>query len=141
MDFNELESMLPHRPPILMLDRVLAVEPGQKGTGEKYFSPKDSYFVGHFPGKPLLPGVLILEAFAQTAMVILRAKDSGQAKLGYLAKVSDAGFYLPIEPNQTIQFQVEITRKLGQFFMASGIALRDGTRCAKASLTLAIGDG
>lgn len=145
MELHDLEEWLPQRPPILMLDRVVDIDPGVSGTGLRRFEPGDACFAGHFPGRPLLPGVLMIEAFAQTLMVVMlsryprEAAASGQmSPLGLLARVNEMSFRRPIEPGQDIAFAVKVERELGQFTIAACRATDGEELCAKGSLAVAI---
>ena len=138
MEIRDVQAMLPHRPPILMLDRVSEIEPGKSGTGHKLFKPEDACFEGHFPGNPILPGVLTIEALAQTALVVMLAGAGQSGGLGYLAKVNNMSFYEKIRPNQAVAFHIEITRSISQFTMVEGEVRRGGIRCARGMLTLAV---
>src|SRR5688500_10399319 len=98
MDVLDVRKLLPHQPPIRMIDRVLAIEPGLSGVGQRAFRDGDPCFAGHFPGRPILPGVLTIEALAQTALVVLVAEHGELAEagpdmpLGYLARVEEMSF-------------------------------------------------
>ncbi len=146
MEIHNPGALLPQQPPILMLDKIVDIEPGVSGTGTRVFRAGDPCFHGHFPDNPILPGVLIVEALAQTAMAVLAAREleeggqgSGEKPAGFLAKINDASFYKAIAPNQEVAFQIKVTKKIKRFFMIEGQALRDGERCARAKLTLAMG--
>jgi len=145
MEFLDLCGLLPHRPPILMLDRVVDVEPGVSGTGVRHFDPGDACFAGHFPGRPLLPGVLMIEALAQTALVVLLAEHAdaigtagADLPLGYLARVHEMSFQKPIEPGQEVAFEVRIDKRLGQFTVLDGRVTRGGELCAKGKFAVAL---
>ena len=147
MNINNPKDLLPQQPPILMLDRVCDIEPGKSGVGERVFKTGDPCFDGHFENDPVLPGVLMIEAVAQTAMAVLAVdslsedqRSEGAKPSGFLAKVNQAAFYRPIVPGQTIRFPIEVTRRVQKFFMIDGEVLHEGERCAKVSLTLAMGD-
>lgn len=140
---DDVERLLPQRPPILMLDRVVEIDPGVSGTGLRRFEKEDACFAGHFPGRPLLPGVLTIEAFAQTLMVVMLAgipgDPSGTASpMGYLSRVNEMSFRRPIEPGQDIAFQVEVEKRLGQFTIATCRATHGDDLCAKGSLAVAM---
>jgi len=145
VEITDVTRLLPHEAPILMLDGVSDVEPGVAGVGRRLFREGDSCFVGHFPGRPVLPGVLAIEALAQTAMVVLLAEHLGEEEhygddlpLGYLARVHEASFRRPIAPGEEIRFEVRIERRLGSFVTVSGRATCEGALCAKSKLTLAL---
>lgn len=145
IELHDLEKLLPQRPPILMLDRVVDIEPGVSATGVRRFVPGDACFAGHFPGNPVLPGVLAIEAFAQTLLVVMMSRYTRDAAvptrnlpLGYLARVNEMSFHRPIEPGQEISFSVAVERELGQFTIAACRATDGDVLCAKGSLTVAM---
>lgn len=137
------QDWLPHRPPILMIDCIQDLEPGQKATGLRTFKEGDSCFDGHFPGTPILPGVLALEACAQTAQIMLATErhpegPPPEAELGYLAKVRDASFFQQIEPGDTISFNISFQSKIKHFVTVSARVLKNDRMALKATLTLAM---
>ena len=145
MELLDLSRLLPHRPPILMLDRVVEVIPGVAGVGLRLFRPGDACFEGHFPGRPLLPGVLMIEALAQTALAVLLAEHLATLEvpgpdlpLGYLARVQEMSFKRPIEPGQEIRFEVQVEERLGPFTIVKGRVTSNGKLCAKGKLAVAV---
>ena len=140
MDIHDLDAYLPQQPPIRMIEDVVDLEPGQSGTGRRLFRDGDPFFAGHFPGNPILPGVLLTEAFAQTAMVVLRAgaPSDGPPAEGFLAKINDMSFRRPVTPGQHIHFKIVLTRKVKTFFMVDCQALDGDEVVAKGSLTLSL---
>ena len=108
MDILDVARLLPQKPPILMLDRVVDIEAGVSGVGKRLFRAGDACFQGHFPWRPMLPGALTIEAMAQTALVVMLAEYHEELAagpdlpLGYLARVNDMSFHRPIEPGQEI---------------------------------------
>lgn len=143
MHIHNPADLLPQKPPMLMLDAIVDIEPGQQGVGVRMFREGDACFEGHFPGNPILPGVLIIEAMAQTALAVLATsadKPDNYKPMGYLAKIQDSGFYRAITPNMEIRFLIQVKRQVKQFVMVESQALHHGERCAKASLTLSMED-
>ncbi len=108
---SEIETMIPHRPPFLWIDRVEELEPGVRCVAVKFVDPADPIFAGHFPAKPILPGVLLIEAVAQTAGVMLgSAAPQGSGRSGpLLAAVNRFKFFKPVTPGQELRIE---TRKL-----------------------------
>jgi 3-hydroxyacyl-[acyl-carrier-protein] dehydratase len=139
----QLEWLLPHRLPILMLDRVVDVVPRKCGKGVKRFSEDDPSFAGHFPGMPILPGVLAIEAIAQTAAAVFLARDvddHATQTLGLLGKVSEMTFFHRIVPGDEVEFEIEIDRTVGPFAFVTGAATVNGKKCVAGKLTLKIGE-
>ena len=143
LDGKQLETLLPHRPPILMLERVVDVVPGESGTGIREFREGDSCFEGHFPGVPILPGVLTIEAFAQTAMAVFLAEvaaGDSPGKLGLLGKVNEMAFYETIVPGRKVGFSIKVDRQVGPFAFVSCEARGEGIKFALGKITLKIGN-
>ena len=138
MQVLDLESVLPHRPPILLLDRVIDLEPGVRGTGVRRFKTDDACFASHFPGQPILPGVLTIEALAQCLMVVLSAEAERPAPGGLLQRVQEMSFQHSIGPGDEAHFAVEVEKRLGRFVVASGRATVGDTLCAKGRLAVAM---
>jgi 3-hydroxyacyl-[acyl-carrier-protein] dehydratase len=142
MDLPDVRKLLPQAPPILMIDRVVDIEPGVSGVGKRRFQPGDACFQGHFPWRPILPGVLTIEALAQTALVVLLAGEhelleaGPDLPLGYLARVHEMSFRQLIEPGQEISFEVKVEQQVASFTKVSGRVTRDGALCAKGTFTV-----
>ncbi len=118
-----IESMIPHRPPFLWIDRVEELEPGERCVAVKFVDPEDLIFSGHFPGKPIFPGVLIIEAVAQTAGVMLGLSAPHAAGVALLGAVNRFKFLKPVTPGQ--QLRIETIKLTG----AGKMALISGTVC------------
>src|SRR5271169_1862160 len=101
MERSEIETLIPHRPPFLWIDRVEELEPGVRCVAVKFVDPADPIFAGHFPAQPILPGVLLIEAVAQTAGVMLgSAAPQGSGELALLAAVNRFKFFKPVAPGR-----------------------------------------
>ena len=107
---GEIERLLPHRAPFLWVDRVVELEPGTRAVAELDIDPSWPHFAGHFPGHPVMPGVLMLEALAQTAGIALMARPDGEAALGFLAKVDNAKFRRQVVPGETLVLEARILK-------------------------------
>ena len=143
LDGQQLETLLPHRPPILMIENVVDVIPRESGTGIREFKEGDPCFEGHFPGMPILPGVLVIEAFAQTAMAVFLAEvagDDAESRLGLLLKVNEMAFSEKIVPGRKVGFSIKVDRHVGPFSFVSCEASEDGIKFAKGQITLKIGN-
>jgi len=135
---EQLEAILPHRTPILMVDEVADVDPGKKGIGRRTFQEGDPVFEGHFPEVAILPGVLTIEAFAQTALVVAMLDNSrdSDARDGRLAKVVEFAFLEPVYPGMTVEFQIEIEKRVGPFVFVNGQSLSNGQKISQGKLVL-----
>lgn len=143
LDAEQLRALLPHRPPILMLEEVVDVVPRGSGTGMRRFRAEDPCFEGHFPGQPIVPGVLLIEAFAQTAMAVFLAEHvdgDPPEKLGLLAKVNEMTFTEQVVPGHTVRFSIVVDRHVGPFAFVSCEATEEGTQLVRGKLTLKIGN-
>src|SRR5436853_2026710 len=105
IDIHRILEMIPHRYPFLMVDRLVDVVPGERATGIKNVTANEPFFQGHFPGKPVMPGVLIIEAMAQTAAVVIVATlgNSAEGKLVYFMSIDEARFRKPVEPGDQLR--------------------------------------
>ena len=135
LDINEIQKILPHRYPFLLVDRILEVEPNKRVVGIKNVSANEPFFEGHFPGHPVMPGVLIIEAMAQVGgIALLKAADGTNGKIMYLAGVDNARFRRPAVPGDQIRFEVEILSNRGKAAKFTGKAYIDGKVAVEADI-------
>ncbi len=143
-DITAIESAMPHRYPMLLVDRILEMdlEPGnERITGLKNVTYNEPFFQGHFPGKPVMPGVLILEAMAQTGgMLMLGSMSEPEKKLVLFMAIDKAKFRKPVTPGDQLIFEVKLLRNRGKSFQLAGQAFVDGQLVAEAELMAAIVD-
>ena len=134
IEIKEIMSMLPHRFPFLMVDRVVEIELGKRIVGIKNVSIGEPYFAGHFPGVPVMPGVLMVEALAQCAGILyLKENPSEIGKPVFLVSIEEARFKKPIVPGDQIRLEVELVRVKGPFWKFCGKAVVDGVVAAEAT--------
>jgi 3-hydroxyacyl-[acyl-carrier-protein] dehydratase len=142
MDIRRVMAALPHRYPMLLVDRVASLVPSQSIHAIKAVSMNEPFFQGHFPGRPIMPGVLIVEAMAQAAGVLvvdsLGLADSG--KLVYFMSIDGAKFRTPVEPGCLLDLHVEDTQMRGAVCKFAGRALIDGKLAAEANFVAMIAD-
>jgi 3-hydroxyacyl-[acyl-carrier-protein] dehydratase len=142
LDIRRVMAALPHRYPMLLVDRVESLEPDQRIAAIKAVTINESFFQGHFPGRPIMPGVLIVEALAQAAGVLavesLGLADSG--KLVYFMAIEGAKFRAPVEPGCLLRLEVEFVQKRAIVCKFAGRALVDGKLAAEAAFTAMIAD-
>ena len=135
LDTNEIQKILPHRYPFLMVDAILEMERFKRIVGVKNVSINESFFQGHFPGKPIMPGVLIIEAMAQTGgLLLLQEIPDRENKLLYFVAVDDARFRRPVVPGEQLRLEVAVVSWRGNFCKLRGIASVNGERAAEAIL-------
>ena len=129
-------SMLPHRYPLLLVDRVLENQPRQRLVAIKNVTINEPFFVGHFPGKPVMPGVLVIEAMAQAgALLLLQEVEERQTKLLYFTGISNARFRRPVVPGDQLRLELDVLRIRSGHCRLSGKALVDGHLAAEAVLS------
>jgi len=134
IDIKEIMSILPHRYPFLLVDRVIELVPEQKAVGIKNVTMNEPFFQGHFPGNPVMPGVLIVEAMAQVAGVL--AFKSGMEGTGVLfLSIEKVKFRKPITPGDQIKFEVQVVHRRGGVWRFSGIAKVDEKVATEAEFT------
>lgn len=142
LDIRRVMAALPHRYPMLLVDRVEKIVPDQTITAIKAVSMNESFFQGHFPGRPIMPGVLIVEALAQAAGVLaVESLDlAGSGKLVYFMAIEGAKFRSPVEPGCLLQLDVEFVQKRATVCKFAGKASVDGKVVAEANFTAMIAD-
>lgn len=134
LDINEIQSLLPHRFPFLMVDRIIDLEPGIQITGIKNVSINEPFFEGHFPGNPIMPGVLIVEALAQIAG-ILAFRSGVKGDTVYFMSVERAKFRKPVVPGDQLRLIVSKTQERGNVWKFSGRASVEEKTVAEADFT------
>jgi beta-hydroxyacyl-ACP dehydratase FabZ len=139
IDVVEIQNILPHRYPFLLVDRILEFEPGQRIVGIKNVTINEEFFQGHFPGKPVMPGVLIVEAMAQVGgVLLLREIEDRDSKLVYFMGIDGARFRKPVVPGDQIRFEVEILKRKSSTCKLQGKAFVDGALVAEAVILSAM---
>ncbi len=136
---EQIAAMLPHRYPFLLVDRVVALEPGQRVSARKNVTFNEPFFQGHFPGHPVMPGVLIIEAMAQAAglLIKLSGRESNGPVVFYLVKVDKARFNRTVVPGDQLHLEVEHKRSMRNMSQFWGRALVDGVVVAEAEMLCA----
>ncbi|MBD2863614.1 MULTISPECIES: 3-hydroxyacyl-ACP dehydratase FabZ [Paenibacillus] len=122
MDITEIQETIPHRYPFLLVDRILEVEAGVRAVGLKNVTVNEPFFAGHFPGYPVMPGVLIAEALAQVAGVAMLKVEANKGKIGLFAGIDGFRFREQVKPGDTLILEAEITRMKGSIAKCRGVA-------------------
>ena len=135
---KEIMEIIPHRYPFLLIDTIEEIEPGVRAVGKKCVSMNEPYFQGHFPGKPVMPGVLIIEALAQVGAVAMLAQESFKGKTAYFAGIQNARFREKILPGDVLMLETEITKVKGPIGVGKAMATVNGKKAVEAELTFAI---
>ncbi len=141
LDIQEIQKILPHRPPFLLVDRILELEPGKRIVGLKNVSMNEPFFVGHFPNFPVMPGVLIIEALAQTGGILaLREIPDADDKLVFFAAIENAKFRRPVRPGDQLRLELEVLSRRTTFCRMKGRAYVDGQLAAEAVILCKIAE-
>lgn len=136
---KEIMEIIPHRQPMLLIDTVEELEPGKKALAKKCVSYNEPFFTGHFPQEPVMPGVLIVEALAQTGAVAMLSLPENKGKVAYLGAVNSAKFKGKVLPGDVLMLETEIIKSKGAVGVGSAKAYVDGKLVVKAEITFAIG--
>lgn len=138
LDIKEIMEILPHRPPFLLVDRIVECEPGKSAKGIKCVSMNEPFFPGHFPGQPIMPGVLILEALAQTGAVAALSLPENRGKLAVFGGVKNCRFKKPVKPGDVLELSCELVEQRGPIGYGKAVARVGGKIAAQAELTFVI---
>ncbi len=141
LDVEAIQRLLPHRPPFLLVDRVVALEPFKRLVAWKNVTVNEPFFQGHFPGHPVMPGVLILEALAQAAALLgVASLRESKRKITYLMAIDRAKFRKMVVPGDRLELEVEVTKQKGSIWKENGVARVDGAVVAEAEFMAMLAD-
>ena len=138
LNSNQIQEILPHRYPFLLVDRILECEPGVKAKGIKCVSANEMQFMGHFPGQHVMPGVLIIEALAQTGAVAILSKEENKGRIALFGGIKMAKFKRQVIPGDVLELSCEIISRKGPIGIGKAEAFVDGKRAVVAELVFAI---
>lgn len=136
---KEIMEMIPHRYPFLLIDTIEELTPGVRAVGKKCVSMNEPYFQGHFPGNPVMPGVLIIEALAQVGAVAILSQPEWKGRTAYFAGIDKAKFKRKVLPGDVLRLELEIIKVKGPVGVGRAVAEVDGRLAAQGELTFAIG--
>ena len=134
----EIEAILPHRDPFLLIDEVTELEPGARVVARKLVRPDEWYLAGHFPGRPIMPGVLIVEAMAQTGAVAVLSREENRGRLALFAGIDGVRFKRVVEPGDELELTCDLERVRGPIGKGRAEARVDGQLAARGTLTFAV---
>jgi beta-hydroxyacyl-ACP dehydratase FabZ len=141
LDITQIQAILPHRYPFLLIDRIVDYEPGKRVVGIKNVTLNEPYFDGHFPGAPVMPGVLIVEAMAQTAGVLMLATlPNREEKLIFFTGIDRAKFRKPVIPGDQLRLELVVLRLRPRYIRLEGKAYVDGALVAEAEISSSLVD-
>lgn len=139
LNIKQIQEILPHRYPMLLVDRVEEIEPGKKVVAIKNVTMNEQFFQGHFPTEPVMPGVLMIEALAQTGAVAILSMDEFKGKIAYFAGINKAKFRRKVVPGDTLRMEVEIIKLKGSAGVGKAVAYVEGKKAVEAELMFMIG--
>lgn len=136
---KQIMEIIPHRQPFLLIDTVEELEPGVRAVAKKCVSYNEPFFAGHFPGEPVMPGVLIIEALAQTGAVAILGMEENRGKTAYFAEIKSAKFKQKVTPGDVLMLETEIIKKKGPMGVGKATARVNDKVVCMAELTFAVG--
>lgn len=139
LNINEIKAIIPHREPFLLIDRVDELVTGVSAKGIKNVTYNEYFFAGHFPQEPVMPGVLIVEALAQTGAVAILSEEKNKGKTAYFAGLDKVKFKRKVIPGDTLTLEVEIVRQKGPVGIGTGIAKVGNELAVSCELTFFVG--
>lgn len=139
LNTKEIMEIIPHRYPFLLVDQAEFLEDGTGAVGYKNVTINEPFFQGHFPGEPVMPGVLIVEALAQVGAIALLSQEAFKGKIVYFGGIKEARFRQKVTPGDRLKLECTIIKQKGPIGIGKGIATVDGKKVCEAELTFAIG--
>lgn len=138
LNSSDIQKIIPHRYPMLLIDKIVELQEGEMAVGIKNVTFNEQFFQGHFPGNPVMPGVLIIEALAQTGAVAILSLEKFKGKTVYFGGIKSAKFKKMVCPGDTLKLVTNITKLKGSFGIGSAIAYVDEEIAAEAELIFAV---
>ncbi len=141
LNIEQIQALLPHRYPFLLVDRITECTPGQGAKGIKCVTANEAFFQGHFPNYKVMPGVLIIEALAQVGAVAILSVPENQGKLALFGGIKNARFKQQVRPGDVLELECELTAQRGPVGFGTAVAKVNGKTACKAELTFALTQG
>ena len=138
LGINEIKEIIPHRAPFLLLDKAEEIEPGKKAVAYKNVTFNEPFFQGHFPDEPVMPGVLIIEALAQTGALAILSLDELKGRIAFFGGIKSARFKRKVVPGDQLRLEIEITERRGPIGVGKAIATVDGETAVVCELTFVV---
>ena len=138
LGIKEIQDIIPHRHPFLLIDCIEELEPGVRAVGYKCVTYNEPYFQGHFPQEPVMPGVLIVEALAQTGAAAILSVEENKGKVAYFGGMNNVKFKRKVIPGDKIRLECEIIKQKGPVGIGKAVATVDGKSAESAELTFAV---
>jgi 3-hydroxyacyl-[acyl-carrier-protein] dehydratase len=135
---EQIEAILPHRDPFLLIDEVVELEPGERVVARKRVRGDEWWFAGHFPGRPVMPGVLIVEAMAQAGAVAVLSEEENRGRIAFFGGIDDVRFKRIVEPGEELELECRLERVRGPIGKGKATAKVDGKLAARGTLTFAV---
>lgn len=140
LNIEEIMEILPHRQPFLLVDKITDYKPGEYAEGIKNVTMNEDFFKGHFPGKPIMPGVLIIEALAQTGAVAILSEPENKGKLAVFGGIKKARFKQQVVPGDVLELRCELVTRKGPLGIGEAVATVNGKKAATCEITFAVID-
>ncbi|MDQ7787842.1 MAG: 3-hydroxyacyl-ACP dehydratase FabZ [Thermodesulfovibrionales bacterium] len=140
IDIKEIQTLLPHRYPFLLVDRIIELKPGEKAIGIKNVTANEAFFQGHFPGNPIMPGVLMVEAMAQVAGILAFKSGDIQGQSVYFMSIEKVKFRRPVVPGDQLRMEIKILQQRGNVWKFSGHAFVEDKIASEAEFTAMVTD-
>lgn len=140
IDIKEIQTLLPHRYPFLLVDRIVELTPGEKAVGIKNVTANEEFFQGHFPGNPIMPGVLMVEAMAQVAGILAFKSGDIQGQSVYFMSIEKVKFRRPVVPGDQLRMEIKILQQRGNVWKFSGQAFVEDKIASEADFTAMVTD-
>ena len=139
MNKSQIEEIIPHRDPFLLIDEIVELEPGKRVVAKKYLKEDEFWFKGHFPGNPVQPGVLTIEMLAQAGAVCVLSMPQYKGRTAYFARINNVKFTRVVKPGETLTLEVELVKLRSLIGIGMAVATVNGEKAVSAEITFAIG--